>query len=235
MGAERIGTERSRSPGRPRLTAPQRSGVTAREEILDAAAELFTSEGYASVSTRKIAELAGFRQASIYHYFDSKEDVLTALLGQTVDVALSLADRLAGRAEPAHVRLYALAHSDSAQLGSGKWNLGALYLLPELRGERFAAFHAKRVALRERYEALALEAAAESGSPLGLCRLPFRLVESVIIARGDVADDPELACAQGMPPDLVAEAVLRMLGRQGSFEPVRAQALALLATLDEQA
>ena len=33
-------------PGRPRLVEPKRRGETAREEILDAAAELFTSHGY---------------------------------------------------------------------------------------------------------------------------------------------------------------------------------------------
>ncbi|MGL6235615.1 MAG: TetR/AcrR family transcriptional regulator [Segniliparus sp.] len=231
MGAEGIGTERMRTPGRPRLSALPRRGETAREEILDVAAELFTTEGYGSVSTRKIAELAGFRQASLYHYFDSKEDILTALLGQTVDVAVALAERLAGREEPAPVRLYALAFSDSAQLGSSRWNLGALYLLPEVRGERFAAFHAKRAVLRGRYEALALEAAAESGCPVDMCRLPFRLVESVIITRGDFANGPQPSGGPGMSPELIADAVLRMLGCSGGLAPIRAQALALLDAL----
>ena len=43
-------------PGRPRLVEPKRRGETAREEILDAAAELFTSHGYTGTSTRMIAD-----------------------------------------------------------------------------------------------------------------------------------------------------------------------------------
>jgi len=44
-----------RGPGRPRLRSALRPGPTAREQILDAAAELFTSAGYASSSTRQLA------------------------------------------------------------------------------------------------------------------------------------------------------------------------------------
>ncbi|WP_040585771.1 TetR/AcrR family transcriptional regulator [Segniliparus rugosus] len=210
--------------GRPRLAASLRHGDTARDEILDAAAELFTTEGYASVSTRKIAESAGFRQASLYHYFGSKEDILTALLGQTVDVALALAERLKDGRESAAVRLYALALSDSEQLITSRWNLGALYLLPEVRAERFVAFQEKRTALRGCYEQLASAVAAEHGAPTGMRRLPFRLVESVIIERAEFAGAP----GSGASPELIAEAALRMLGCADGLEAIRGQALALL-------
>ncbi|MEN3316849.1 MAG: hypothetical protein V7643_250, partial [Mycobacterium sp.] len=42
--------------GRPRLTTQRRPGTTARDEILDAAGELFTTLGYTGTSTRTIAE-----------------------------------------------------------------------------------------------------------------------------------------------------------------------------------
>ena len=86
--------------GRPRLTTQRRPGTTARDEILDAAGELFTTLGYTGTSTRTIAEAVGIRQASLYHYFKTKDDILCALLSQTVGPTLMIIDSLAGT-EPA--------------------------------------------------------------------------------------------------------------------------------------
>ena len=59
--------------GRPRLSTKKRPGDTAREEILDASAELFTTRGFTNTSTRVIAEAVGLRQASLYHHFATKD------------------------------------------------------------------------------------------------------------------------------------------------------------------
>ena len=96
----------SEGRGRPRLEQSRRPGKTAREEILDAAAELFTTHGYANTSTRRIADAVGVRQASLYHHFATKDDILDALLAGTVDEPLRLAAELLaekgpGRAAPA--------------------------------------------------------------------------------------------------------------------------------------
>jgi len=47
--------------------------------ILDAARDLFVSEGYANVSMRKIAERIEYSPAAIYRYFSSKDDIFFAL------------------------------------------------------------------------------------------------------------------------------------------------------------
>src|SRR4051812_22982394 len=93
--------------GRPRLERPRRPGKTAREEILDAAAELFTTHGYSSTSTRRIADAVGMRQASLYHHFATKDDILDALLVGTVDEPLRLAAELRDAQGPATSRLHA--------------------------------------------------------------------------------------------------------------------------------
>src|SRR6201987_1299652 len=87
----------SEGRGRPRLEQSRRPGKTAREEILDAAAELFTNLGYASTSTRRIADAVGVRQASLYHHFATKDDILDALLAGTVDEPLRVAAELLDR------------------------------------------------------------------------------------------------------------------------------------------
>ncbi|MDK9296009.1 helix-turn-helix domain-containing protein [Propionibacterium freudenreichii] len=55
-------------------------GSAKRLEILDAALEVFTIEGYRATSLRGIAERAHITPAGIMHYFDSKEQLLSAVL-----------------------------------------------------------------------------------------------------------------------------------------------------------
>ncbi|RPJ76294.1 MAG: TetR/AcrR family transcriptional regulator, partial [Acidobacteria bacterium] len=50
-----------------------------RLAILEAARQLFVSEGYGNVSIRKIAGRVEFSPAAIYGYFRSKDDIFFAL------------------------------------------------------------------------------------------------------------------------------------------------------------
>ncbi|MGW4367816.1 TetR/AcrR family transcriptional regulator [Nocardia takedensis] len=212
-------------PGRPRLEQRARRGATARAEILDAAGELFTTHGYANTSTRAVADAVGMRQASLYHHFAAKDDILDALLSETIAAPLELAARLAEHDAPAAVRLYALAHSDVRQLCAAHWNLGALYLLPEVRTERFAPFRLRRDRLRRHYESFAAEVLAAAGTDglTGAETLPFRLVETVINMRSDEGDPPAHAAR------VIPDTTLRMLGWTGDLGVVRRAADALLA------
>jgi AcrR family transcriptional regulator len=56
-----------------------RDRETVRRAILDAARELFVSEGFQNVSIRKIAERIEYSPAAIYGYFPSKDDIFFAL------------------------------------------------------------------------------------------------------------------------------------------------------------
>src|SRR5712692_10057363 len=57
----------------------ERDRETVRRAILDAARDLFVSEGYQNVSIRKIAERIEYSPAAIYGYFASKDDIFFAL------------------------------------------------------------------------------------------------------------------------------------------------------------
>jgi AcrR family transcriptional regulator len=195
--------------GRPRLQTQRRPGMTARDEILDAAGELFTTMGYAGTSTRSIAESVGIRQASLYHYFKTKDDILCALLSQTVTPTLSFIPTLlgAGPALTAAEHLHALAAFDGDQLLSGSWNLGALYLLPELRDARLEPFWSDRERLRLHYLALSRAVVDHTGVHTAAADLPFRLVES-LVNMWSVPAGPQRAEL----PVHVADACLRVLG-----------------------
>jgi len=45
-------------------------------ELYRAAASLFNKYGYASTSMRQICRAIGIRESSLYHYIQSKEDLL---------------------------------------------------------------------------------------------------------------------------------------------------------------
>jgi AcrR family transcriptional regulator len=202
--------------GRPRHHDQRRPGVTARDEILDAAGELFTTLGYTGTSTRSIAESVGIRQASLYHYFKTKDDILCALLGQTVSPTLAFIPNLLG-AEPAlsaPEHLHALAAFDGGQLLAGRWNLGALYLLPELRDARLEPFWSDRERLRLHYLALSQAVIDQTGVHEAAADLPFRLVESLV----NMWSVPPGAKRAELPIH-VADACMRVLGIPDSETP----------------
>ena len=198
-----------RRVGRPRSAPSQRSGLSGREQILDAAGRMFSEQGYGAASTRKIAMAVGVKQASLYYHFASKEDILAGLLAGTVEPSLAFAEELSRTKEPAHIQLYALTFFDVSLLCSARWNVGALYHLPELRAERFAQFREDRQLLRRAYGQR-----ISDGERDGTFRvtsvdvatsLVFALAESGIAMRSDkVKLDSAL-------PELTAASCLRLL------------------------
>lgn len=54
--------------------------VNTRQEILDTALSLFSTQGYEATSVSQIAEAVGIRKASLYSHFSSKQDILDELM-----------------------------------------------------------------------------------------------------------------------------------------------------------
>ncbi|RHW23258.1 TetR/AcrR family transcriptional regulator [Nocardioides immobilis] len=193
--------------GRPRAKGPSESGRSTEEDILLAAAKLFTEIGYGSTSTHRLADEAGLSQATMYHYFAGKKDVLLALLLETVRPSVTFAQAVVPRPEPTAARIWALCAYDARLLLSGRHNVGALYLVPELSDDHFTPFHAERKKLYIAYRKLVGEAlglGAREAHPLASAA--FGLVESVILRRRTEGRLP-----QSTPP-LIADSALRILG-----------------------
>jgi AcrR family transcriptional regulator len=51
-----------------------------KNEILDAAEELFAAKGYEETSTGDILDRVGIARGTLYYHFKSKEDILDALI-----------------------------------------------------------------------------------------------------------------------------------------------------------
>ena len=74
-------------PGEPRETAPVRRELLATE-VLDKAAGLFATKGFAATSLKDVAEAVGLGRSSIYYYFPNKDALLAELIqGVTAPVA----------------------------------------------------------------------------------------------------------------------------------------------------
>lgn len=73
--------EKSRIQGRP----PKERSVDIRQQIMDAAVDLFARQGYAVTSVRKIADQVGVNSAMVHYYFGSKEALLHAALEQSLE------------------------------------------------------------------------------------------------------------------------------------------------------
>ena len=187
------------SPGRPRLVDRRRPGATPADEILDAAAELFTTRGYTATSTRAIADAVGLRQASLYTHFPTKAAILVSLLDSTVGPSLAQARLLrdgigvrggagdagtGGDPDPRQP-LLTLATIDVENLLASRWNVGMLYVLPEVAGEDFEGFRHARSELRGIYRELVLRCRPGLDPADPILDLPFRVVEAVIPHRQD--------------------------------------------------
>jgi AcrR family transcriptional regulator len=59
-----------------------------RDSILEAAAQIFSEKGFHAASMQDIAEAVRLQKASLYHHVSSKQDILLAILDQTLDLLI---------------------------------------------------------------------------------------------------------------------------------------------------
>jgi AcrR family transcriptional regulator len=224
---------RKSAVGRPRASPVVGTGIDPRSEILNAAARLFTSVGFAAATTHQIAKAVGLRQASLFHHFAKKEDILAALLNQTVEPSLRYAEQLAGAGLPADVSIHLLVLNDLSHYCSLTGNLGSLQLQPEARRERFEDFWQKRARLRGVYRDIIARGQAEGVFAVNNIDLAtsiiFGLVEGTATWFGQDDDDSSPASVF----ELIAQFALRgLLPEATTPESERAASLRALRIED---
>lgn len=222
-----------RRPGRPRhINKRPTAGTTPREEILDAAARLFTEQGYANTSTREIADAIGIRQASLYYHFDNgKSDMLAEVLAKTIRPTLANVSRVEGLADDPATALYLLALLDVQTLVDAPHNSGLLGLLPDVAKE-MPDFLATHTELADEYGRLgAAVASRDVRDSVGwrqLGRLLVQNVEMVIGWRTDKTYD-------GGSGDVLAGSCLRICGAsEDTIDKAHHQAHLLLAEVEQE-
>ncbi|NGN91706.1 TetR/AcrR family transcriptional regulator [Nocardioides sp. KC13] len=217
-------TTRRPSPGRPRHI-PSSSAASPRDQVLDAAAELFVTRGFAATSTREIAERVGIRQASLYYHFAGKDEILAELLQRSVRPTVDKVAKIEALVPPeTHATaLYLLALIDIRTLADAPHNVGILYAQSDVtNSEVYAEFQHTRRELVDAYGRIGLRAAsAEVAADIDASELGEMLMHSI-----EVVTDIRNAGTTMTPQraNRIADAVLRMCGVPGKVIAAAASA-----------
>jgi AcrR family transcriptional regulator len=171
-------------------------GSLSRDRVLDIAVALMNARGYDRTSMNDIAAALGISKPAVYHYFASKEDILTASIergASQFEAALALHRKPHGSAAQrleAFIEVYARALNDPV--------FRSMALVDErvLEGAgKVAVRRCKRV-VHDRLEGLVAEAIAAGefvpGDARAAARAIFGMFNGVAVAlRGDIAEPVE--------------------------------------------
>ncbi len=92
-----------------------------RNEILDAADELFGQKGFDGTSTNDILEKVGIARGTLYYHFKSKEDIMDALIERYNTQILGSAKEIASNKNiPVHERIVRVVMALNISGGNGK-------------------------------------------------------------------------------------------------------------------
>ncbi len=129
-----------------------------RDDILDAAAQIFREKGYYAASMQDIANAVNLQKASLYHHVSSKQEILLALLDRALTLLIDRIEPIANGKMPPVEKLSAMIAVYLTVL-TEQPDLSAVLLLehrslkPEL--------HARHVPFRDRFETLWRKVLAE--------------------------------------------------------------------------
>jgi TetR/AcrR family transcriptional regulator, fatty acid metabolism regulator protein len=145
-------------------STPREGAVDKRRLILDAAMRVFARQGFHHCRVSDVADEAGVAYGLVYHYFDSKEEILNTLFLERWQIMLDAIAEIDGREIPARDKLYDVAGFiiDSYRYEP---DLMKVIIVEVTRAvNTFGRLHLDKI--REAYEAIAaiIERGREEGS-----------------------------------------------------------------------
>jgi AcrR family transcriptional regulator len=90
-------------------TPRSQTAIDKRRTILDAAVRVFARQGFHRCRVSDIADEAGVAYGLVYHYFDTKEEILDTLFLERWELLLAAIAEVDARDEPARDKLYEVA------------------------------------------------------------------------------------------------------------------------------
>jgi len=122
-----------------------------RQDILEAAAQIFSEKGYHAASMQDIARAVHLQKASLYHHVSGKQEILLALLDQGLDILIERLGEVLGQQLPPAEKLH-LAIRTYLQLLVEYRDVAAVLLLEHRSLE--PELHARHIPRRDRFEGL---------------------------------------------------------------------------------
>lgn len=127
-----------------------------RLRLLRAATHLFLTRGYAQTTVRDIASAVGILSGSIFHHFDSKEEILEAVMSEVSEGNAERMQQAAARAKTPRDKVRALIRCELESI-HGETGEGMTLLVTEWRSLSVEA-RARVLVFRDRYEQVWLDA-----------------------------------------------------------------------------
>lgn len=100
---------------RGQITDPE----CARGKLLQTAAHLFRSKGYERTTVRDLASAVGIQSGSIFHHFKSKDEILRAVMEETILYNTALMRAALGQATSLRERVLALIRCELQSIVGG--------------------------------------------------------------------------------------------------------------------
>jgi AcrR family transcriptional regulator len=129
-----------------------------REDILDAAAQVFRIKGFHGASMADIAEAVKLQKASLYHHVSSKQELLLALLDRALDMLTERISVISNLPLPADKKLQQMITSYLQSLAENP-DLSSVLLFEHRSLDRKS--HLRHVPYRDRFETLWREVISE--------------------------------------------------------------------------
>ena len=85
---------------------------SARGRLLNEAARLFRDKGYERTTVRDLAAAVGIQSGSLFHHFRTKEEILKAVMVETIRLNTALMQAAADQADSAREKLRALIRAE---------------------------------------------------------------------------------------------------------------------------
>jgi TetR/AcrR family fatty acid metabolism transcriptional regulator len=108
-GSERAPDKRTTQARAARKTGKEQRSPDKRRLILDAAVRVFARQGFHACRVSDIADEAGVAYGLVYHYFDSKDEILDTLFLERWNVMLDLIRTVEAERRPIREKLAAIA------------------------------------------------------------------------------------------------------------------------------
>jgi AcrR family transcriptional regulator len=118
-------------------------GIKRRKEIINAATSLLATQGFTRTTLKQVAQLVGVTEATLFHYFGGKQELLTAVLAERD--RRELADM--GAAEPGLRLLATIAERHCRQPGLSTLYAAALATATDSAHDSHAYFQEQYAAL----------------------------------------------------------------------------------------
>jgi len=129
-----------------------------REDILEAAAQVFRQKGFHGASMNDIAEAVNLQKASLYHHVSSKQEILLEILDQALQLLLDRISAITSQNIPADKKLRLMVH-EYLQILVENIDLAAVLLFEHRSLERRQ--HARHIPNRDKFEQLWKDVLAE--------------------------------------------------------------------------